>query len=176
MPMPMAEIRKSAKRAMSRAIPRSLLRRLRLYISKKSSLCSPGLVIHQASVPNQCRHWPDVSLQINAGGCVGQKIDREADRLNTTCVGTEAAVQDCRAARAGVDHGQRDDDAILVVGLKDRKILEAANGCVVGGIGVSPGRITCYRQPVSVGISARRHSAIDDVLQFQTPSSGVIHF
>src|SRR5713101_1978456 len=85
MPMPMAAIRNSAMRTMSRAMPRSLLRRLRrlrLRIWKNLSNCSPGLVIHQASVPHQCNHWPDVGLQIKAGDSVCQKIDSQADRLN----------------------------------------------------------------------------------------------
>jgi len=68
--------------------------------------------------------------------------------------------------------------AKLVIGLKDRKIFEAADGSVVGGIGCSPGRATRYVQPAPVGqrvpgCVVPGHSAIDDILQFLTPRSGL---
>src|SRR6202023_1969704 len=104
-------------------------------------------------------------------------MNREADRLDAT-YGTGTAVQYCRASGVSDVLGQGDDVAKLVIGLKDRKIFEAADGSVVGGIGGSPGRATRYVQPASVGqrVSGRvvpRHSAIDDILQFLTPRSGL---
>src|SRR5258708_3325366 len=178
MPMPTAATRKSAINTMSRAMPRSLLRglrrlrRLRLGIWKKSSSVV-HLVIHQASVPHQGHYWPHAGFHINARSSVRQKIDGEADRLDTTC-GTGAAVQYCRARRIVDGLGQRDDVAKLVIGLKHRIIFEAADGSVVGGIGRSPGRATRYTQPASVGQRVSRcidprHSAVDDILQFLTP-------
>src|SRR6266404_2005751 len=181
MPMPTAATRNSAMRTMRRAMPFSLLRllcRLRLRIWKKSSLsCSPGLVIHQASGPHQCHHRPDAGLHINPRGCGRQKINSEADRLDTIC-GGGTAVQYCRARRIVDALGQGDDVAKLVIGLKDRKIFEAADGSVVGSIACSPGRVARYVQPASVGQRVSRgidprHSAIDDILQFLTPRSGL---
>src|SRR6266852_479101 len=179
MPMPTAATRNSAMRTMSRAMPFSLLRllrfrRLRLPIMEEVLLsCSPRLVIHQASGPHQCHHRPDAGPHINARGCRRQKIDREADRLDTIC-GGGTAVQYCRARRIVDALGQGDDVAKLVIGLKDRKIFEAADGSVVGGIACSPSRIARYVQPASVGqrVPRRidpRHSAIDDILPFLTP-------
>src|SRR6267378_6143234 len=152
MPMPTAATRNSAMRTMRRAMPFSLLRllrRLRLRIWKKSSLVV-HLVIHQASGSHQCHHRPDAGLHINARGCGCQKINSEADRLDTSD-GGGTAVQYCRARRSGDVLGQRDDVAKLVIGLKDRKIFEAADGSIVGGIGHSPGRVPRYAQPPSVG-------------------------
>src|SRR6266404_8656688 len=177
MPMPTAATRNSAMRTMRRAMPFSLLRllcRLRLRIWKKSSLsCSPGLVIHQASGPHQCHHRPDAGLHINPRGCGCQKINSKADRLDTSG-GGGTAVQYCRARRIVDALGQGDDVAKLVIGLKDRKILEAADGGVVGAIGRSPGCTTRDVQPTSVGqrVPRRidpRHSAVDHILQFLTP-------
>src|SRR6266853_6518601 len=145
MPMPTAATRNSAMRTMRRAMPFSLfrlLRRLRLRIWKKSSLVV-HLVIHQASGPHQCHHRPDAGLHINPRGCGRQKINSEADRLDTTC-GGGTAVQYCRARRIVDALGQGDDVAKLVIGLKDRKIFEAADGSVVGGIACSPSRIARY--------------------------------
>src|SRR6266436_3720226 len=182
MPMPTAATSKSAMRTMSRAMPFSLLRlfprlrRLRLRIWKKSSLVV-HLVIHQASGSHQCHHRPDAGLHINARGCGCQKIDSKADRLDTIC-GGGTAVQYCRARRIVAALGQGDDVAKLVIGLKDRKILEAADGSVVGSIGCSPGRVARYVQSASVGQRVSRnidprYSAIDDILQFLTPGSGL---
>src|ERR1700674_6026699 len=140
--------------------------------------CSPALVIHQASGSHQCHHRPDAGLHINPRDCGRQKIDSEADRLDTIC-GGGTAVQYCRARRSGDVLGQGDEVAKLVIGLKDRKILEAADGSVVGSIGCSPGRVARYVQPASVGQRVPgpitpRTSAIDDILQFLTPRSGLV--
>src|SRR5260370_6696982 len=173
MPMPTAATRNSAMRTMRRGMLFSLLRllrRLRLPIMEEVLLsCSPGLVIHQASGPHQCHHRPDAGPHINARGCRRQKIDREADRLDTIC-GGGTAVQYCRARRIVDALGQGDDVAKLVIGLKDRKIFEAADGSVVGGIACSPSRIARYVQPASVGQRVPRridptHSAIKAILQ-----------
>src|SRR5260370_10223295 len=182
MPMPTAATRNSAMRTMRRAMPFSLLRllrRLRLRIMEEVLLsCSPGLVIHQASGPHQCHHRPDAGLHINPRGCGRQKIDSEADRLDTIC-GGGTAVQYCRARRSGDVLGQGDDVAKLVIGLKDRKILEAANGGGVGRIGCSPSRVARYSHTASVSqrVPRRidpRHSTIDNILQFLTPRNGLV--
>src|SRR5258708_16640060 len=131
--MPVAGSRNSDMRAMSRGMASSLLRRLRrlrLRIWKNLSNCSQGLVIHQASVPHQCNHWPDVGLQIKTGDSVCQKIDSQADRLNARD-GSGGARQCWPVRCVGDAQGQLDDEAILVIGLKDRIIFEAANRSVV---------------------------------------------
>src|SRR5258708_1582807 len=144
MPMPTAATRKSAINTMSRAMPRSLLRglrrlrRLRLGIWKKSSSVV-HLVIHQASVPHQGHYWPHAGFHINARSSVRQKIDGEADRLDTID-GTGAAVQYCLARRIVDCLGQPADFAKLVIGLKHRLIFEAADRNRVCVICLSPGR------------------------------------
>src|SRR5258708_24956794 len=124
--MPTAATRKSAIRTIRRAMPRSLLRGLRLRIWKKSSSVV-HLVIHQASVPHHCHYRPHPGFHINARGCIRKKINSEADRLDTIC-GGGTAVQYLPARRSGDVLGQRDDVAKLVIGLKHPVIFEAADG------------------------------------------------
>src|SRR5438876_41932 len=128
------------------------------------------LVVHQASVPHQCRHRPRVGLQIDPGRRICQEVDGEADRLDTT-YGTDAARPYLRAAWGSDVLGQLDNAAILVIDLKDRITFEGADSGVVSSIGGSPVSVTCYQQPAAVLRSAAGYSAIDHVLQFLTERS-----